>query len=147
MLKLVVCSVFNDTVFCLPVSVTPKKVKALLHCEMFRATCLAMFWRHCGGYVTYPATAKIVARQVARAIAESRIRFYFSCNLSRNDFGRCRVCYTVKGRESNSLFFLIKATVLWRLKALLHCQMFRATCPATMSPKHCETSCTKHFTV
>ena len=24
------------------------------------------------------------------------IRFYFSCNLSRNDFGRCRVCYTVK---------------------------------------------------
>ena len=21
----------------------------LLHCEMFRATCLAMFWRHCGG--------------------------------------------------------------------------------------------------
>ena len=27
MLKLVVCSVFNDTVFCLPVSVTPNKVK------------------------------------------------------------------------------------------------------------------------
>ena len=27
--------------------------------------------------VTYPATAKIVARQVARAVAESRIKFYF----------------------------------------------------------------------
>ena len=25
------------------------RLKALLHCEMFRATCLAMFWRHCGG--------------------------------------------------------------------------------------------------
>ena len=24
-------------------------LKALLHCEMFRATCLAMFWRHCAG--------------------------------------------------------------------------------------------------
>ena len=46
--------------------------------------------------VTYPATTKIVARQVARAVAESRIKFYFSCNLSRNDFGRCRLCYTVK---------------------------------------------------
>ena len=23
-------------------------LKALLHCEMFRATCLAMFWRDCG---------------------------------------------------------------------------------------------------
>ena len=22
---------------------------------------------------------------------------------------------------------------------MLHCEMFRATCPATMSPKHCET--------
>ena len=45
--------------------------------------------------ITYPATAKIVARHVARAVAE----------------------------------------------------MFCATCPATMSPKHCETSCTKHFMV
>ena len=68
--------------------------------------------------VTYPETAKIVARQVARAVTESRIRFYFPCNLSRKDFGRCRVCYT---------------------------GIFRATCPATVSPKHCETSCTKHF--
>ena len=33
--------------------------------------------------VTYPATAKIDARQVATAVAESRIKFYFSCNLSR----------------------------------------------------------------
>ena len=46
--------------------------------------------------VTYPATAKIVARQVARAVAENRMKFYCSCNLSRNDFGRCWVCYTVK---------------------------------------------------
>ena len=71
---------------------------------MFRATCLAMFWRHCGGtsYTKHftvwhtHATAKIVAKQVARAVAESRIKFYFSCNLSRNDFGRCMICYTVK---------------------------------------------------
>ena len=46
--------------------------------------------------VTCPATAKIVAKQVARVVAESRIEFYFLCNLSRNDFGRYRVCYTVK---------------------------------------------------
>ena len=51
--------------------------------------------------VTYPATAKIVARQVARAVAESRInlKFYFSCNLSCNDFGPCRVYYTVTCSE------------------------------------------------
>ena len=41
---------------------------------MVWANCLAMFWRHCGGTsytkqfhsVTFPATAKIVARQVGR---------------------------------------------------------------------------------
>ena len=51
-------------------------LKWVLHCEMFRATCLAMFWRHCGGTsctkqfysVTYLAAAKIVARQVARKV-------------------------------------------------------------------------------
>lgn len=72
-------------------------IKALLHCEMFRTNCLAMFW----GYklhqkfhsVTYPATGKIAARQVAREVAVSRIKSYFSCNLSRNDLGR-RICYT-----------------------------------------------------
>ena len=51
-------------------------LKALLHCEMFRATCLAMLWRDKSSEtfhsVTYPATAKDVARQVARAVAESR---------------------------------------------------------------------------
>ena len=41
------------------------------------------------------AFPKIVARQVARAVAESRIKFYFLCKLSRSDFGRCRECYTV----------------------------------------------------
>ena len=46
--------------------------------------------------VTYPARAKFVARQVSRAVAESRIKFYFSCNLSCNDFGHRRVWYTVK---------------------------------------------------
>ena len=54
-------------------------------------------------------------------LVSQRLTSYFSCNLSRNDFGRCRECYTVK--------------------------LFRVTCPAAMSPKHCETSCTKHFTV
>ena len=42
--------------------------------------------------VTDPATAKIVARQVARqlarAVAESRVKFYFSCNLSRHNVAR-----------------------------------------------------------
>ena len=94
-------------------------VKALLHCEMFRATCLAMFWRHCGGTscmrhfsVTYPATAKIVAKQVARAVAESRIKFYFFVQLVSQRF--------------------------WPLQGMLHCEMFRATCAATMTPKYCE---------
>ena len=78
-------------------------LKALLHCEMFRATCLAMFWQHCGGTrcmkhfsVTYPATAKIVARQVSRKVAPNSTFSNGSCNLTRNDFGRCMVCYTVK---------------------------------------------------
>ena len=37
------------------------------------------------------------------------------------------------------------SVVLTRL--LLHSEMFRASCIATMSPKHCEISCTKHFTM
>ena len=67
--------------------------------------------------VTYPATAKIDARQVARKV---ELNFTFgngSCNLSRNDY------------------FL-------SLQGMLHCEMFRATSPTTMSPRHCETSCT-----
>lgn len=68
---------------------------------------------------SYPAMAKIVAKQVPRALAKKRIKLYCSSKLSRNDFGCCRVPYTVK--------------------------LFRAT--PTMSPKHCETSCKKHFTV
>ena len=72
--------------------------------EMFRATCLAMFCWHCERdklhetfrIVAYSAKAKIVSRQDARAVAESTIKFYFSYNLSRNDFGHCRVCYIVK---------------------------------------------------
>ena len=52
-------------------------LKALLDCEMFRATCLALSWRHClrdklhdkFHSVTYLVKAKIVARQVARAVA------------------------------------------------------------------------------
>ena len=46
---------------------------------------------------TYPATAKIVARQIARKVELNSTFGNGSCNLSRNDFGRCRVClYTVK---------------------------------------------------
>ena len=46
--------------------------------------------------VAYPATAKIVAKQVARKVELNSTFGNGSCNLSRNDFGRCRVCYTVK---------------------------------------------------
>ena len=46
--------------------------------------------------VRYPAMAKIVTRQVARKLELNSIFRNSSCNLSRKDFGRCRVCYTVK---------------------------------------------------
>ena len=64
-----------------------------------------MFWRHCGGTsctkrftlsVTYLATAKICARQVARKVGLNSTFGNGSCNLSRNEFDRCKVCYTVK---------------------------------------------------
>ena len=60
------------------------RLKALLHCETFRAcnlsrNVLATLWRYklheTFHSVTYPATAKIVAKQVARAVAEGRIKF------------------------------------------------------------------------
>ena len=41
--------------------------------------------------VTYPATVKFVARQVARKVEPNSTFGNGSCNLSRNDFGRCRV--------------------------------------------------------
>ena len=71
---------------------------ALLHCEMFRATCLAMSWLHCGGTSCtnlFPQS-NIVARQVARKVKLNSTFSHGSCNLSCNDFGRCSVCYTVK---------------------------------------------------
>ena len=43
-----------------------------------------------------PTQAKIVAKQVARKVEPNSTFGNGSCNLSRNDFGRCRVCYTVK---------------------------------------------------
>ena len=43
--------------------------------------------------VTYPATAKII---VARKVELHSTFGNGSCNSSRNDFGRCRVCSTVK---------------------------------------------------
>ena len=56
-------------------------LKALSHCALFRATCLATPLRdksHASLHsVTYLATAENVARQVAETIAESRTRFYF----------------------------------------------------------------------
>ena len=74
-----------------------------------------------------PSTAKIVARQVARAVAESRIKFYFSCNLSRNDFGRCRKCYTVKCFETfhsvtctATLGFFDNCELPWKLYTSMH---------------------------
>ena len=73
--------------------------KALLHCNLSRNV-LATLWRdklhETFHSITYPATAKIVARQVARKVELNSTFGNGSCNLSRNDFGRCRVCYTVK---------------------------------------------------
>ena len=62
----------------------------------FSPNVLATLWRdklhETFHSLTYPATAKIVARQVARKVEPSN----GSCNLFCNDFGRYRVCYTVK---------------------------------------------------
>ena len=46
--------------------------------------------------VTYLATAKVVARQVARKVGLNSTFGNGSCNLSSKNFGRCKVCYTVK---------------------------------------------------
>ena len=64
--------------------------------------------------VKYPATAKIVARQVARAVAESRIKFYFSCS----NLGPSMVCYTVKSLWAKFLFKMKEIVHLQRLKAI-----------------------------
>ena len=42
-------------------------------------------------------------------------------------------CFPFKYKHQNK-----KVLDRLSLKALLHCEMFRATCSATMSPKHCE---------
>ena len=100
-----------------------EQLKAPLHCEMFPATCLAMFWRHCGGTsctkqfqsVTFPATAKIVARQVARKVGLNSTFGHGSYNLSRNNFGLCKVCYT-------EIFFmqLVARTLREKLHGTFH---------------------------
>ena len=63
--------------------------------------------------VTYPATAKIVARQVARKVEPNSV-------LSATALAACL------------------ATIL---QGMSHCEMLRATCPTTVSPKLHETLC------
>ena len=68
-------------------------IKALSHCAMIRATCLAMALRDMSHEtlhsVTYLETAENVARQVEETVAESRTVFYFlqrfraTCAVSR----------------------------------------------------------------
>ena len=98
------------------------KISSYIPEETVAASCLGMLkvsnklshwnhfpWKYVYGYIIYKGTSVFTwqymfrminihpqLQQVARAIAVIRIEFYFSCNLSRNDFGRCRVCYTVK---------------------------------------------------
>ena len=72
--------------------------------------------------VTYPATAKIVARQVAPKVELNSTFGNGSCNLSYNDFSRFRVCYIVK-------CFL------------------QLVPPQCRQNRHCEASCTKDFIV
>ena len=106
------CKAWSEVIFASPVTLS-RNVLATLWRDKLRETF---------HIVKYPATTKIVARQVARKVELNSTFGNGSCNLSRSDFGRCRVCYTEMSR-------------------------FRATWPAIMLPKHCETSCTKHFTV
>ena len=72
--------------------------------------------------VTYPETAKIVARQVSRKVKLYSTFGNGSCKLSHNEFSRCRVCYIVK------------------------C-FVQLVPPQCCQNRHCEASCTKHFTV
>ena len=87
------------------------------------------FWRHCGGtgctkHFTYPATAKIVAKQVARKVELNSTVGNGSCNLPRNDFGRCRVCYTVKIFRATQLSLVAKT-----LREKLHETFHSVTAP------------------
>ena len=57
-----------------------------------------MFWRHCGGTSCtkhFKLTAKVVASQFALKVELNSVFGNGSCNLSRNDFGRCRVKHGV----------------------------------------------------
>ena len=92
-------------------------LKALLHCEMFRTTCLAMFWRHYDG-TSSTKHSKSLRHKLQEPLPKV---------------------------ELSSLFVQLVSQRFCSLQGILHCEMFSATCPATMSPKHCETSCTKHF--
>ena len=83
----------------------------------------------------------IVAGQVARDISQ--------CNIPCNGQNRCETSCKSCCREYNQVLLFVQLVLqrFWSLQGMLHCEMFRATCFATMSPKHRETSCTKHFTV
>ena len=83
----------------------------------------------------------IVAGQVARDISQ--------CNIPCNSQNRCETSCKNCCRQYNQvlLFVQLVSQRFWSLQGMLHCEMFRAIFFATMSAKHCETSCTKHFTV
>ena len=74
--------------------------KTLLHCAIFRATCLATplcnKLRESLPNVTYLATAKNVARLVAETVAESTIKFYFPQRLQRIFSALCSVTSVVQ---------------------------------------------------
>ena len=50
-------------------------------------------WRHCGGTSCIPCNGQ---NRCETSCMKNSTFGNGSCNLSRNDFGRCRVCHTVK---------------------------------------------------
>ena len=93
--------------------------------------CSVQLVSHCFG--------DIVAGQVARNISQ--------CNIPCNGQNLFETSCTNLILLSATAIATCLATILSVAGYVTSYEMFRATCPATMPPKHCEASGMEHFTV
>ena len=142
----------------MPSCIFTTKPKELLHCAIFRASCLATPFLQTSSHYETSCFTSVTLNNV-------------SCNLPRFDDhmrlkerfhwlvpGQMLHCAMLKKidatvAESRTEFYFpqrflrLLSQRVWPLQGLLHWAMIRATCLA-MFWRHCGgTSCTKHFTV
>ena len=85
-----------------PSTTSSLQVQKLIHCEMFRATCLEMFWRLCGILCCLSTKHSRDWQNVVTSYSQKLLK-YFCCELTTATTVTCdqAFLYFLSGRERN----------------------------------------------